>query len=237
MAILSADGSFSADKLAGTVFLGELGLDGRVRPVPGVLPSIVAAAAAGFSRAVVPPENAAEAALVPGIQVVAAASLSALLDWLKLVRGGELGGIPAQCTGVRVLEPGDAADAEPVPPAPGQARDLADVVGQPVARRAAEICAAGGHHMLLLGPPGVGKTMLAERLPTIMPVLEWPAALEVSSVHSVAGALPPGRPLVVTPPFLRAASHGHQGGDRGRRQRRDHSGGGVAGPSWLPVPG
>jgi magnesium chelatase family protein len=79
--------------------------------------------------------------------------------------------------------------------------DLADVVGQPVARRAAEICAAGGHHLLLAGPPGVGKTMLAERLPTIMPPLEPQAALEVSAIHSVAGVLRPDHPLVTEPPF------------------------------------
>jgi magnesium chelatase family protein len=85
--------------------------------------------------------------------------------------------------------------------APAHGRDLADVVGQPMGRRAAEICAAGGHHLLLLGPPGVGKTMLAERLPTILPPLELAAALEVSSVHSVAGTLPAGRPLMSEPPF------------------------------------
>ncbi len=106
MAILSADGSFSAGKLAGTVFLGELGLDGRLRPVPGVLPSIAAAVAAGFHRAVVPPENAAEAALVPGIQVVAAANLTALLDWLNghRVRGPRRLGDPVAgraCLGAR----------------------------------------------------------------------------------------------------------------------------------------
>jgi magnesium chelatase family protein len=87
--------------------------------------------------------------------------------------------------------------------APDQAitKDLADLVGQPAARKAAEICAAGGHHLMLLGPPGCGKTMLAERIPTVLPRLDPAAALEVSAIHSVAGALPPGRPLVIEPPF------------------------------------
>jgi magnesium chelatase family protein len=107
---------------------------------------------------------------------------------------------------VTVLSPGrdaaawlEAIDGEDAKPA--GAKDLADLVGQPVARRAAEICAAGGHHLLLLGPPGVGKTMLAERIPSVMPRLEPVAALEVSAIHSVAGTLRPGRPLVTEPPF------------------------------------
>ena len=86
-------------------------------------------------------------------------------------------------------------------PESGTQRDLADVVGQPAARRAAEICAAGGHHLLLLGPPGVGKTMLAERQPTVLPRLEPEAALEVTAIHSIAGTLPPGSPLLTEPPF------------------------------------
>jgi magnesium chelatase family protein len=196
IALLCADEVLPDDCLSGTAFLGELGLDGRIRAVPGVLPSIAAAAAAGFRRVVVPVENAAEAALVPAVRVVSAPTLSGLVGWLRA------GGPVAPGWGVQVVDSGAGlaavAPQESCTSSPG---DLADVVGQPVARRAAEICAAGGHHILLMGPPGVGKTMLAERLPGIMPSLEPSAALEVSAIHSVAGALKPDRPLVTEPPF------------------------------------
>ncbi len=215
VAILAAAGSAQAFAVADTVFLGELGLDGRLRPVPGVLPSVAAAAAAGFRRVVVPQENMPEAALVPDMQIVAPATLAALLAWL--CRGGAASQDPA----VLVVESGAGLASGPgaigaaggirrraVPgqaglaaPTTSAARDLADVAGQPVARRAAEICAAGGHHLMLLGPPGVGKTLLAERLPTIMPGLGPAEALEVSAIHSVAAALAPDRPLVTEPPF------------------------------------
>jgi magnesium chelatase family protein len=194
VAILAADGVVASERLAGTVFIGELGLDGRLRSVPGVLPSVAGAAAAGFGRVVVPPENAPEALLVPGMLVVSAASLAAVVSWLR--EGACDGGV------VEVLESG--AGITPVATAEtGEhaSHDLADVAGQPVARRAAEICAAGGHHMLLLGPPGVGKTMLAERLPTILPALEPPAALEVSTIHSIAGTIKAASPLMTDPPF------------------------------------
>jgi magnesium chelatase family protein len=154
VAVLSADGMLPEDELAGTVLLGELGLDGRIRAVPGVLPSIAAAAAAGFRRVVVPLENAAEAALVPSVRVVAAPTISGLIGWLRA------GGPVAPGWGVQVVDSGAGLAAlAPGLDSTSSPGDLADVVGQPVARRAAEICAAGGHHMLLLGPPGVGKTM------------------------------------------------------------------------------
>jgi magnesium chelatase family protein len=201
IAILAANGVLKAAALAGVMFLGELGLDGQLRPVRGVLPAVVAAASAGFSQIAVARANADEAALVPGVRVLSAPTLAALLAWL---RGTAL---PAGTATVEELTGGstaalsraEGAARAAVPGAPP--RDLSDVLGQPVARRAAEICAAGGHHLSLLGPPGAGKTMLAERLPTILPRLDAEAALEVTSVHSVAGTLPAGCPLLTDPPF------------------------------------
>jgi magnesium chelatase family protein len=199
-AILAASDAFPAGRLSGLVLMGELGLDGRVRPVPGVLPAAAAAAAAGFAAVAVAAENAAEAALVPELRVVATPSLRALTAWLRNVPQ------PA-CAAVTVLEPGrDVAEAMAAADkagggADGTGKDLADLVGQPLARRAAEICAAGGHHLLLVGSPGVGKTMLAERIPTVLPRLAPAEALEVSAIHSIAGALPAGRPLITEPPF------------------------------------
>jgi magnesium chelatase family protein len=214
VAILAAAGSARASAVADMVFLGELGLDGRLRPVPGVLPSVAAAASAGFRQVVVPQENLREAALVPGLRIVAPANLAALLTWLRGSRtasqdpavlvvesGAGLARAPRALSlvdGSRRAAPGQPGLAAATSPS---ARDLADVAGQPVARRAAEICAAGGHHLMLLGPPGVGKTLLAERLPTIMPGLGPAEALEVSAIHSVAGGLTPDRPLVTEPPF------------------------------------
>ena len=212
LAILAASGTVPAGGLHGLVLMGELGLDGRLRPVPGVLPAAAAAAAAGFKAMAVAEGNAAEAALVPDLRVIAAPNLAAITAWL---RHGTTGGSRA----VTVYEPGSpVGPGGPVGPGrqadsrfrtgsamaqPDQEvrKDLADLVGQPVARRAADICAAGGHHLMLLGPPGVGKTMLAERIPTVLPRLEPAAALEVSAIHSVAGLLPPGRPLLTEPPF------------------------------------
>ena len=182
-AILTAAGSAPKDRLGKLVLLGELGLDGRVRPIRGVLPAVLAAARAGFVEAVVPRANVPEAQLVPGTTVHGVSSLAALL---ALLRGEE-----------------ETPPDPPTDPAVVQARrpDLCEVVGQELGRAAIEVAAAGGHHLWMLGPPGAGKTMLAERLPGVLPPLSVDEALEVTAVHSVAGMLPPGSPLVHDPPF------------------------------------
>ena len=193
VSVLSAAGVLPRQALEGIVLFGELGLDGRVRPIRGVLPAAMAACAAGFGTVVVPRPNAAEAELVPGLQVWAVDSLRELLCALRTGRAPEAAAyddpdvnLPATALAAGTLE------VEP---------DLADVLGQPSGRRAVEVAAAGGHHMLLLGDPGTGKTMLAARLPGLLPALDRTAALEVTAVHSIAGVLPADCPLIVRPPF------------------------------------
>ncbi len=180
--VLAANGAVPAGSLEGRVLLGELGLDGRVRAVLGVLPAVLAARDAGVRRVVVPRANLAEARLLPDVDAVGVATLGELLALLR----------------------GQAVPDHEVPaplPDPTVGKDLRDVAGQPAGRTAVEVAAAGGHHLFLLGPPGSGKTMLAERLPGLLPPLTLEQALEVTAVHSVAGVLPPGHPLVRRAPF------------------------------------
>ena len=188
VAVLAAAEAVPATAAAGMVFLAELGLDGRLRPVPGVLPA-VAAADGDVHTVVVASANQAEAALVPGVRVVGAGTLAEVIIWL---RGGPLPAPPEVAEPAPHAGPAEAVAAK---------RDLAEVLGQAEARLAAEICAAGGHNLSLLGPPGAGKTMLAERLPTVLPALDSAAALEVTAIYSVAGQLPAGAGLITVPPF------------------------------------
>jgi len=181
-ALLAGAGELPLAALEGVAMVGELGLDGAVRPVRGVLPMVVAAARAGMSRVLVPLDNAREATLVPGVRVKAIDRLHRLVAF---VRDGE-----------ELLDP-PAGPPESSPDGP----DLADVAGQALGRRAIEVAAAGGHHLALLGPPGSGKTMLAERLPSILPELDDASAIEVTALHSVAGALTGGTSLIRRPPF------------------------------------
>jgi magnesium chelatase family protein len=174
------------------VLLGELGLDGRVRAVRGVLPAVAAAARAGVAAAVVPAANAAEASLVPGQRVTGVRTQAGLV---ARARGDELP--EAELAEDPAVVPDDGDDGDP-----GHRPDLADVLGQATARYLLEVAAAGGHHLLMTGPPGAGKTMLAERLPGLLPPLDPAAALEVTAVHSVAGSLRDGTgPLVSRPPL------------------------------------
>jgi magnesium chelatase family protein len=211
--LLTAAGTVPQAASDSVMFFGELGLDGGLRPVRGVLPAVVAAAERGFGTVIVAEQNAPEAVLVPGVRVIAAHSLTGAVDWLRGtpgLRGGPPAaefksgrGLPQSRAGERRCVSAGAAGRPGRDERDGAVSpDLAELLGQSMARRAAEVCAAGGHHLSLLGPPGAGKTMLAERIPTILPRLDTAAALEVTAIHSVAGTLPPQVPLLTSPPFM-----------------------------------
>ncbi len=185
LGILAAAGALPADRVGRVVAAGELSLGGDLRPVRGALSLAVLARDLGKTL-VVPADSAAVGSLVPGARVVGARHLAEVIGWLR---------------GERSLDAVDPAPEQRTPSLP----DLADVRGQPLARRALEIAAAGAHHLLLIGPPGCGKSMLARRLPSILPPLAPDEALEVTRVHSAAGLLATPR-LVTAPPF-RAPHH------------------------------
>ncbi|OIJ89591.1 YifB family Mg chelatase-like AAA ATPase [Streptomyces colonosanans] len=206
-AVLGAAERIDPRVLADIVMIGELGLDGRVRPVRGILPAVLAAADAGYEQVVVPECAASEASLVPGVSVLGVRSLRQLIAVLADEpvpdeEPDDQGSPGPLLAGLRVPGAGAATGMRSVgAPQPDQGHDLADVVGQTSARTAVEVAAAGGHHLFLEGPPGAGKTMLAERLPAVLPRLSREESLEVTAVHSVAGLLPPGKPLIDVAPY------------------------------------
>ena len=195
-AVLAADDQVPGAALAGTVLIGELTLDGALRAATGVLPMVLAAAERGVHRVIVPEPQAAEAALVPGTSVLGMRSLAQVVAEL---RGEPVPAAPpvAAVSGSRLLTWRGEERMETL--------DLADLVGLDDACYAIEVAAAGGHHLLLSGPKGAGKTSIAERIPTILPPLSPEEALELTAVHSLAGTLDPERGLIVEAPY--AAPH------------------------------
>jgi magnesium chelatase family protein len=193
LAVLAACGDVTQESLSDTLVIGELTLTGGLRSVPGVLPMVMAASRRGFERVIVPEPQAREAAMVPGMSVLGMRSLAQVRAELR----GEI--VP---------------DAPPVAPMSGSRliewrgsrrlteHDLSDLTGVPDVKYALEVAAAGAHHLMLSGPKGSGKTSLAERLPDLLPDLSVEEALELTAIHSLAGALEPGDDLIRRPPFF-----------------------------------
>lgn len=190
--ILTATEQITTDMLADTMFIGELSLNGKLRPVKGVLPIVAMAREMGFKRIFMPEENASEGAVVEGIETIGVGSLLEVCEIL-------MGHMPYTPAEHRLSEEDAITHGE-------YAEDFADVKGQAYVKRALEIAAAGGHNVIMVGAPGSGKTMLARRMPSIMPPMTLEEALETTKVHSVAGKIGAHRSLIYTRPF-RAPHH------------------------------
>ncbi|MDZ7716843.1 MAG: YifB family Mg chelatase-like AAA ATPase [Balneolaceae bacterium] len=185
--LLNVSGQIQTDKLEKTLILGELSLDGKIRPVKGVLPMAVEAKEKGIEYMIVPAENGPEAGVVDGLSVYAFDHLNQVMEWLRNSNSHEALNV----------------DVDSIFNRNGQAEilDFSDVRGQENVKRALEVAAAGGHNLIMVGPPGSGKTMMARRLPAILPPLTLDEALETTKIHSVSGLLGSGKALVTQRPF------------------------------------
>ncbi|MCX5885496.1 MAG: YifB family Mg chelatase-like AAA ATPase [Proteobacteria bacterium] len=206
--LLAASGLIEHDKLSDFLILGELSLDGRIKPIRGALPIALGAKEAGLRGVILPRENAEEAAVVKEIDILSVEHLSQVVEFLK---------------GIIAIDPTEVDMEKIFTQSSDYPVDFSEVKGQEHAKRALEVAAAGGHNVLMIGPPGAGKTMLARRLPTILPDMSFEEAIETTKIHSVAGFLDPHTSLVAIRPF--------------RSPHHTISDAGLIGGGQIPKPG